>query len=115
MKTLTKCVVVEKTHTIDAGSDDMVSGYLKLIDCEILKIDKGKLNEAHQNEKIIYEVNKNGNDIITILIDLIHQFHVLMKFIHISSIKLMYFIVNHLQIATDHIICFNLNSRCIFL
>ena len=51
-----------KTHTIDTGSDDMVSGYLKLIDCEILKIDKGKLNEAHQNEKIIYEVNKNGND-----------------------------------------------------
>ena len=51
-----------KTHTIDTGSNDIVSGYLKLIDGEVQKIDQGKLNEVHQNEKMIYEVNKNGND-----------------------------------------------------
>ena len=41
----------------------MVSFYLMLIDGEVQKIDHGKINEVHQNEKMIYEVNKNGNDI----------------------------------------------------
>ena len=29
------CGLSNKTHIIDAGSDDMVSGYLKLIDDEV--------------------------------------------------------------------------------
>ena len=42
----------------------MVSGYLKVIDDEVQQMDKGKLNEVHKNEKIIYEVSKNCNDMI---------------------------------------------------
>ena len=58
------CCLSNKTHTIDAGSDDMVSGYLKLIDDELQNIDEGKLNEVHLNVKMMYEVNKNGNDMM---------------------------------------------------
>ena len=58
------CGLQNKTHTIDAGSDDIVSGYLKAIDDEVQNIDEGKLNEVHQNVKMIYEVNKNGNDMM---------------------------------------------------
>ncbi|KAG5571087.1 hypothetical protein H5410_060853 [Solanum commersonii] len=47
-------VVLEiKPPTIDAGMDDMVSGYVKVIDDEVQNI-----------EKMIYEVNQNGNDLM---------------------------------------------------
>ena len=58
------CCLLNKTHTIDAGSDDIVSGYLKAIDDEVQNIDEGKLNEVHQNVKMIDEVNENGNDMM---------------------------------------------------
>ncbi|WMV42137.1 hypothetical protein MTR67_035522 [Solanum verrucosum] len=53
-----------KTPTIDDGTDDMVSVYLKVIDDEVQKINEGELNEVHQSEKMIYKVNQNGNDIM---------------------------------------------------
>uniref|UniRef100_M1DP56 Uncharacterized protein n=1 Tax=Solanum tuberosum TaxID=4113 RepID=M1DP56_SOLTU len=53
-----------KTPTIDAGMDDMVSVYLKVTDDEVHKIDEGEMNEVHQSEKMIYKVNQNGNDIM---------------------------------------------------
>ena len=40
----------------------MVSGYLKCIDGEVQKTYQRKMNEVHQNKKMVYEVNKNGND-----------------------------------------------------
>ena len=40
------CCFLNKTHTIDAGSDDIVSGYLKAIDDEVQNIDEGKFNEV---------------------------------------------------------------------
>ncbi|KAH0706032.1 hypothetical protein KY285_010563 [Solanum tuberosum] len=57
-------VMENKTPTIDAGTDDMVSGYLKVTDDEVQKIDEGEVNEADQSEKMIYEVNQNGNDLM---------------------------------------------------
>ncbi|KAH0644980.1 hypothetical protein KY284_032864 [Solanum tuberosum] len=53
-----------KTPTIDAGMDDMVSVYLKVTDDEVHKIDEREMNEVHQSEKMIYKVNHNGNDIM---------------------------------------------------
>ncbi|KAH0710896.1 hypothetical protein KY284_012323 [Solanum tuberosum] len=46
-------VLENKPPTIDAGMDDMVSGYVKVIDDEVQNI-----------EKMIYEVNQNGNDLM---------------------------------------------------
>ncbi|KAH0773649.1 hypothetical protein KY290_010786 [Solanum tuberosum] len=46
-------VLEKKPPTIDAGIDDMVSGYAKVIDEEVQNI-----------EKMIYEVNHNGNDLM---------------------------------------------------
>ncbi|KAH0709490.1 hypothetical protein KY284_010917 [Solanum tuberosum] len=46
-------VLEKKPPTIDAGTDDMVSGYTKVIDDEVQNI-----------EKMIYEVNQNGNDLM---------------------------------------------------
>uniref|UniRef100_M1DDW1 Uncharacterized protein n=1 Tax=Solanum tuberosum TaxID=4113 RepID=M1DDW1_SOLTU len=53
-----------KTPTIDTGTDDMVSGFLKVTDDEVQKINEGELNEVHQSGKMIYKVNQNGNDIM---------------------------------------------------
>ncbi|KAG5571791.1 hypothetical protein H5410_061557 [Solanum commersonii] len=46
-------VLEKKLPTIDAGIDDMISGYTKVIDDEVQNI-----------EKMIYEVNQNGNDLM---------------------------------------------------
>ncbi|KAK6773007.1 hypothetical protein RDI58_028245 [Solanum bulbocastanum] len=46
-------VLENKPPTVDAGMDDMVSGYVKAIDDELQNI-----------EKMIYEVNQNGNDLM---------------------------------------------------
>ncbi|KAH0644983.1 hypothetical protein KY284_032867 [Solanum tuberosum] len=53
-----------KTPTIDTGTDDMVSDFLKVTDDEVQKINEGELNEVHQSGKMIYKVNQNGNDIM---------------------------------------------------
>ncbi|KAG5573616.1 hypothetical protein H5410_063382, partial [Solanum commersonii] len=42
-----------ETPTIDAGTDD-----------ELHNIDEGEVNEVHLSEKMIYEVNQNGNDLM---------------------------------------------------
>ncbi|KAK4729944.1 hypothetical protein R3W88_022932 [Solanum pinnatisectum] len=52
-----------KTRTINARTDDMVSGYLKVTDDKVQKIDERELN-VHQSEKMIYEFNQKGNDIM---------------------------------------------------
>ncbi|XP_015159545.1 AT-rich interactive domain-containing protein 5-like [Solanum tuberosum] len=46
-------VLENKPPTIDAGTDDMVSGYAKVID-----------DEVQNFEKMIYEANQNGNDLM---------------------------------------------------
>ncbi|KAH0773755.1 hypothetical protein KY290_010892 [Solanum tuberosum] len=46
-------VLENKPPTIDAKTDDMVSDYAKVID-----------DEVHNFEKMIYEVNQNGNDLM---------------------------------------------------
>lgn len=75
-------MLLEKnTPTIEIETDDVVSGYLKVIDNEVHKLDWRDMNEFHQNMKLMYEVNQNGNDIITILIDHIDHFLILMNFI----------------------------------
>ncbi|KAG5571916.1 hypothetical protein H5410_061682 [Solanum commersonii] len=56
-------VLENETPTIDAGTDDMVSGYLNLTDDEAQNINKGEVNEVQLSEKMIYEVNQNGNDL----------------------------------------------------
>ncbi|KAG5571985.1 hypothetical protein H5410_061751 [Solanum commersonii] len=56
-------VLENETPTIDAGTNDMVSGYLNLIDDEVQNIDEEEVNEVQQSEKMIYEVNQNGNDL----------------------------------------------------
>ncbi|XP_049397283.1 AT-rich interactive domain-containing protein 5-like [Solanum stenotomum] len=48
-------VLENKTPTVDAGTDDMVSSYLKWTDDEVQNIDEGEVNEVHQTEKMIYE------------------------------------------------------------
>ncbi|KAH0773566.1 hypothetical protein KY290_010703 [Solanum tuberosum] len=48
-------VLENKTPTIDVGTDDMVSGYLKLTDDEVHNIDEEEVNEVHQSEKMIDE------------------------------------------------------------
>ncbi|KAH0773591.1 hypothetical protein KY290_010728 [Solanum tuberosum] len=48
-------VLENKTPTIDVGTDDMVSGYLKLTDDEVHNIDEGEVNEVHQSKKMIYK------------------------------------------------------------
>ncbi|KAK6773776.1 hypothetical protein RDI58_029014 [Solanum bulbocastanum] len=45
-------VLESKTPTIDVGTDDMVSGYMKLTDDEVQNIDEGEVNKVHQSEKI---------------------------------------------------------------
>ncbi|WMV56924.1 hypothetical protein MTR67_050309 [Solanum verrucosum] len=57
-------VLENKTPTVDAGMDDMVSGYVKLTDDEVQIIDEGEVNDVHQSEKIICEVNQNGNNML---------------------------------------------------
>ncbi|WMV58356.1 hypothetical protein MTR67_051741 [Solanum verrucosum] len=56
-------VLENETPTIDAGTDDMVSGYLNLTDDEVQNFDEGEVNEVQQSEKMICEVNQNGNDL----------------------------------------------------
>ncbi|KAH0688844.1 hypothetical protein KY289_016202 [Solanum tuberosum] len=51
-------VLENKTPTIDAGTDDMVSGYVKVTDDEVQNIDEGEVNDVHQSEKMIYEVGR---------------------------------------------------------
>lgn len=41
------CFRLKKTPNIDSGSNYMVSGYLKVIDHQVQKIDERELNEAH--------------------------------------------------------------------
>ncbi|KAG5571826.1 hypothetical protein H5410_061592 [Solanum commersonii] len=53
-------VLENETPTIDAGTDDMVSGYLNLTDDEVQNIDEREVNKVQQSEKMIYEVNQNG-------------------------------------------------------
>ncbi|KAG5571987.1 hypothetical protein H5410_061753 [Solanum commersonii] len=48
-------VLENKTPIIDVGTDDMVSGYLKLTDDEVHNIDEGEVNEVHQSEKMMGE------------------------------------------------------------
>ncbi|KAG5571937.1 hypothetical protein H5410_061703 [Solanum commersonii] len=48
-------VLENKTPTIDVGTDDMESSYLKWTDDEVQNIDEGEVNEVHQSEKMIYE------------------------------------------------------------
>ncbi|XP_049398844.1 AT-rich interactive domain-containing protein 6-like [Solanum stenotomum] len=57
-------VLENKTPTVDAGMDDMVNGYVKLTDDEVQIIDEGEVNDVHQSEKIINEVNQNGNNML---------------------------------------------------
>uniref|UniRef100_M1DYJ8 Uncharacterized protein n=1 Tax=Solanum tuberosum TaxID=4113 RepID=M1DYJ8_SOLTU len=57
-------VLENKTPIIDAGMDDTVSGYLNVTDDEVQKINKGEVNQVDHSEKMIYEVNQNGNDLM---------------------------------------------------
>ncbi|KAK4736980.1 hypothetical protein R3W88_000677 [Solanum pinnatisectum] len=40
----------------------MVSGYVTLTDDEVQNLDEGEVNEVDHSEKMIYEVNQNGNN-----------------------------------------------------
>ncbi|XP_049397281.1 AT-rich interactive domain-containing protein 5-like [Solanum stenotomum] len=62
-------VLENKTPTIDAGTDDMVSGYPNLTDDEVHNIDEGEVNEVHQSEKMIYEDPQIESNPTTITID----------------------------------------------
>ena len=44
----------------------MVSGHFKLTDNEVHNLHEADLNEDHQNKRMMFEVNKNGNDIIVV-------------------------------------------------
>ncbi|KAH0736566.1 hypothetical protein KY285_012273 [Solanum tuberosum] len=57
-------VLENKTPIIDAGTDDTVSGYLNVTDDEVQKINKREVNQVDHSEKMIYEVNQNGNDLM---------------------------------------------------
>ena len=54
----------KNTPTMDVEMDNMVSAQLKVTDNEVHKLDKGQLNDILQNKKMMYEGNKNGNDIM---------------------------------------------------
>ena len=60
------CCWRTNTPTIYVETDDMVSGQLKVTDNEVHNIDEANLNEGHQNKKMMYEVNKNCNDIMVV-------------------------------------------------
>ncbi|KAG5571863.1 hypothetical protein H5410_061629 [Solanum commersonii] len=62
-------VLENKTPTIDARMDDMVSGYLKLTDDEVHNIDEGEVNEVHQSKKMIYEDPQMKANPTTVTID----------------------------------------------
>lgn len=57
-------VFENKKLTIDAGTDEMVSVYVTLTNDEVKNIDEVEVNEVDQSEKMIYEVNKNGNNMM---------------------------------------------------
>ncbi|XP_055811863.1 AT-rich interactive domain-containing protein 5-like isoform X2 [Solanum dulcamara] len=57
-------VLQNKKPTIDAGKDDMRSGNVQMTDDEVHGIDKGEMQEVHQSEKMIDEVNQNGDDMM---------------------------------------------------
>ena len=61
---------------------------------------------------VLWPIN---HQIITILTDLIDHFLILMNFIEFSFVNLLYLIINHLQIATYHIIEANINNMCFVL
>ncbi|KAG5614398.1 hypothetical protein H5410_014222 [Solanum commersonii] len=58
-------VLENKKPTIDAGTDDMVNGYVKVTDDKVQNIDEGEVNDIHQNRSVDPQIKTNATTITT--------------------------------------------------